>query len=192
MQAGSWPSVSAICASSRSSLAAARRRWTEAIQWQTRLDLQQTIGHNTFCSKTVCLEPLPWFEPLEPFGGIDLVSRVSQAAALDKISRSSFSSQFSRRSSRSSCCSLLDKMSARRASSWSLCRTQFRIAWNEGSDSRASSSGVGRGEPPPSLQEDRCPQVRVNSSLRSQFQLAPCSGLDRLLPRTSVASSGGS
>src|SRR5690606_39242876 len=73
--------------------------------------------------------------------GIEPVSRANQAAAFDKISRSVFSCFTSRRSRPSSSRSAVVRPSARRPSSRSAWRTQLRIAWLDGSNSFASSSG---------------------------------------------------
>src|SRR3990172_3009627 len=64
----------------------------------------------------------------EDLSGIESVSRANQAAAFDRISRSSFSRRFSRRSRRSSSSSWLVSPSFRRPSSNAAWRTQFRIA----------------------------------------------------------------
>src|SRR5437870_6088218 len=53
-----------------------------------------------------------------------------------RISRSSRSARFSRRSRRTSSCSTVVSPSWRRPASRSACRTQFRIAWAEGSNWR--------------------------------------------------------
>ena len=79
---------------------------------------------------------------LEPFVGTTSVSRANQAAAFANISRSSLSCLFSRRKRLSSSRSAVVKPSFLRPSSRSACRTQFRIAWADGSNSRASSSAV--------------------------------------------------
>src|SRR3989442_714175 len=79
---------------------------------------------------------------LESLDGIEVVSRANQAAAFLRISRSSRSARFSRRSRRTSSCSTVVSPSWRRPASRSACRTQFRIAWAEGSNCRPSSSGV--------------------------------------------------
>src|SRR5207253_9180934 len=70
------------------------------------------------------------------------VSCANQAAAFDKISRSSFSRAFSRRSRASSSRSSLFKPSVRLPSSSSARLTQFRIACADGSNSRPSSSAL--------------------------------------------------
>src|SRR5207253_4474850 len=73
---------------------------------------------------------------LESLDGIEVVSRANQAAAFLRISRSSRSARFSRRSRRTSSCSTVVSPSWRRPASRSACRTQFRIAWAEGSNWR--------------------------------------------------------
>src|SRR5438445_5941252 len=79
---------------------------------------------------------------LESLDGIVLVSRANQAAAFDRIARSSRSWRTSRRSRRSSSCSSVVRPSVRSPASSAACFTQFRIACAEGSNWRASSSGV--------------------------------------------------
>src|SRR3989442_13974337 len=79
---------------------------------------------------------------LESLDGIVLVSRANQAAAFDRIARSSRSWRTSRRSRRSSSRSSVVSPSVRSPVSRAACFTQFRIACAEGSNCRASSSGV--------------------------------------------------
>src|SRR5712692_196583 len=67
------------------------------------------------------------------------VSCANQAAAFDRISRSSLSRAFSRRSRASSCRSSVVRPSVRLPSSSSACLTQLRIVCADGSYSRASS-----------------------------------------------------
>src|SRR4029078_2921991 len=69
------------------------------------------------------------------------VSPANQAAAFDRISRSSLSRAFSRRKRASSSRSLLVRPSVRFPSSSSACLTHFRIACDVGSNSFASDSG---------------------------------------------------
>ena len=75
---------------------------------------------------------------LESLDGIALVSRANQAAAFERIARSSRSCRFSRRSRRSSSRSSVVRPSMRWPASSAACFTQFRIAWADGSNSRAS------------------------------------------------------
>ena len=78
------------------------------------------------------------YEPEDPFGAA-LVSCANQAAAFFRISRSSFSRSFSRRSRRnSSRSSLLSPW--RCPSSRSCCATQFRIVCGDNSNCRDSST----------------------------------------------------
>ncbi len=77
-----------------------------------------------------------------PFVGTTSVSRENQTAACANFSRSSLSCLFSRRKRLSSSRSAVVKPSLLRPSSRSACRTRFRIAWADGSNSRASSSAV--------------------------------------------------
>ncbi len=79
---------------------------------------------------------------LEDFPGTEPVSRANQAVAFARISRSSFSCRFSRRSWPSSSRSVLVNPSARRPSSKSACLTQLRIDCAVGSNSRPRSSGA--------------------------------------------------
>ena len=79
---------------------------------------------------------------IEDLPGTVPVSRANQAAAFFRISRSSRSWRFSRRSRRNSSRSVVVKPSSRSPSSRSACRTQLRIAEAEHSNSRASSPGV--------------------------------------------------
>src|SRR5262245_1642650 len=81
------------------------------------------------------------YEFVDP-SGIVPVSRANQAAAFFRISRSCFSCRFSRRNRLSSSRSSVVRPSWRRPSFRSACATQFRIAWADGSNSCASSSGV--------------------------------------------------
>src|SRR6516164_8242237 len=78
---------------------------------------------------------------LEPFCGIVFVSRANQAAAFDRISRSSLSWRFSRRNRLSSSRSAVVRPPSPRPASRSHCATQFLIDCAVGSNSRASSSG---------------------------------------------------
>ncbi len=78
----------------------------------------------------------------EDLPGTVPVSRANQAAAFFRISRSSRSWRFSRRSRPSSSRSTVVNPSSRRPSSRSACRTQLRIAPAEHSNSRANSVGV--------------------------------------------------
>src|ERR1700733_10675492 len=77
----------------------------------------------------------------EPFGGIVFVSRANQAAAFERISRSSLSWRFSRRKRLSSSRSVV----VRPPSPWPVLRaawaTQFLIDRAVGSNSRANSAG---------------------------------------------------
>src|SRR5205807_10252484 len=77
----------------------------------------------------------------EPFGGIAFVSRANQAAAFDRISRSSLSWRFSRLSRLSSSRSDVVRPSPQRPASRSAWATQFLIDCAVGSNSCASSSG---------------------------------------------------
>ena len=79
-------------------------------------------------------------EPVDP-PGIVPASLANQAVASDRMSRSSFSCRFSRRSRVISVRSALVSQSARVPPSRSACATQFRIVWARGSNSRASHSG---------------------------------------------------
>src|SRR2546422_1048503 len=79
---------------------------------------------------------------LESLDGLEVVSRANQAAAFDRIARSSRSCRTSRRSRRTSSCSSVVSPSVRSPASSAACFTQFRIACAEGSNWRASSSGV--------------------------------------------------
>src|SRR6266540_4222655 len=79
---------------------------------------------------------------LESLDGIVLVSRANQAAAFDRIARSSRSWRTSRRSRRNSSRSSAVSPSVRSPASRAVCFTQFRIACAEGSNWRPSSSGV--------------------------------------------------
>src|SRR5262249_41117390 len=78
---------------------------------------------------------------LEPFRGIVFVSRANQAAAFDRISRSSLSWRFSRRSRLSSSRSAVVRPPSPRPALRSDCANQFLIDCAVGSNSRASSSG---------------------------------------------------
>src|SRR5919108_6630153 len=89
---------------------------------------------------------------LESLDGIVLVSRANQAAAFDRIARSSRSWRTSRRRRRSSSRSSVVSPSVRSPASTPACFTQFRIACAEGSNWRASSSGV--------------PPLRISSTIR--------------------------
>src|SRR5215831_14568789 len=79
---------------------------------------------------------------LESLDGIALVSRANQAAAFDRIARASRSWRTSRRSRRSSSRSSVVSPSVRSLASRAACFIQFRIACADGSNWRASSSGV--------------------------------------------------
>jgi len=79
---------------------------------------------------------------LEDFGGTESVSRANQAAAFFRISRSTRNWRFSRRRLSSSSRSDDVRPSCRRPSSRSAWATQLRIVWAEGSNSRASFSGL--------------------------------------------------
>src|SRR2546422_4082253 len=79
---------------------------------------------------------------LESLDGIVLVSRANQAAAFERIARSSRSWRPSRRSRRSSSRSSVVRPSVRSPASRAACFIQFRIAWADGSNWRANSSGV--------------------------------------------------
>src|SRR5262245_3953918 len=85
--------------------------------------------------------------------GIDVVSLANQAAAFRRISRSSRSTRTSRRRRRTSSFSSVVRPSARRPSSRAACTTQFRMALAEGSNLRASSSGLC---PPRTSSTSRC------------------------------------
>src|SRR5262249_36967495 len=76
------------------------------------------------------------------FGGTVFVSRANQAAARERMSRSTLSWRFSRRKRWSSWRSAEVNPSARRPSSRSACATQLRIVCAVGSNSRSNSSGV--------------------------------------------------
>src|SRR3954451_12478813 len=78
----------------------------------------------------------------EPFGGIVFVSRANQAAAFERISRSSLSWRFSRRSRLSSSRSAVVRPPSPRPPLRSDCANQFLIDCAVGSNSAASSSGV--------------------------------------------------
>src|SRR5262249_37829480 len=78
---------------------------------------------------------------LEPFRGIVFVSRANQAAAFDRISRSSLSWRFSRRSRLSSSRSAVVRPPSPRPALRSHWANQFLIDCAVGSNSRASSSG---------------------------------------------------
>ena len=78
----------------------------------------------------------------EDLDGIEPVSRANQAAAFSRIVRSSRRRAFSRRSRRSSSRSTVVSPSARRPSSRSPWRTQFRMVCPDGSNSCPSDSGV--------------------------------------------------
>src|ERR1022692_1528996 len=73
-------------------------------------------------------------EPEERFG-VALLSFANQAAAFDKISRSSFSCRFSRRSRVSSSRSLVVRPPSPRLASRSACLTHFRIVQSVGPNS---------------------------------------------------------
>jgi hypothetical protein len=70
--------------------------------------------------------PVPAHEP-EPFAGIAFVSRANQAAAFQRISRSSRSWRFSRRSRLSSSRPPVVRPPLPRPALHSLCATQFLI-----------------------------------------------------------------
>ena len=78
----------------------------------------------------------------EPVDRPGPVSRAIQAVAVARILRSSRSRRFSRRSRRSSSRSSVRRPSLRSPASRSACATQLRIAWADGSNSRANSPGV--------------------------------------------------
>src|SRR5213078_2153902 len=77
----------------------------------------------------------------EPFAGIAFVSRANQAAAFERISRSTLSWRFSRRSRLSSSRSAVVRPPSPRPALRSDCANQFLIDCAVGSNSRASSSG---------------------------------------------------
>src|SRR5213594_1314534 len=79
---------------------------------------------------------------LESLDGTVLVSRANQAAAFERIARSSRSWRTSRRRRRSSSRSSVVRPSIRSPASRAACFIQFRIAWADGSNWRANSSGV--------------------------------------------------
>src|SRR5205085_3304925 len=79
---------------------------------------------------------------LESLDGIVFVSRANQAAAFDRIARSSRSWRTSRRSRRSSSRSSVVRPSVRSPASTAACFSQFRMACADGSNWRANSSGV--------------------------------------------------
>ena len=79
---------------------------------------------------------------LESRSGIELLSRADQAAAFPRMSRSIRSCRTSRFNWHNSCRSSVVSPSLRTPSSRSACLTQVRIAPAEGSNSRASSSGL--------------------------------------------------
>src|SRR5882724_5846944 len=79
---------------------------------------------------------------LESLDGIVLVSRANQAAAFERIARSSRSWRTSRRSRRSSSRSSVMRPSARSPAPRAASFIQFRIDWADGSNWRANSSGV--------------------------------------------------
>src|SRR5947209_12843061 len=82
-------------------------------------------------------------EPEDPDGTVP-VSRANQAAARERMSRSCRNCLFSRRRRLSSSRSATDSpgnVSSRRTSCRSTRATQFRIAWEDGSNSRARSAG---------------------------------------------------
>src|SRR5262245_50391388 len=81
------------------------------------------------------------FHEFESRDGIDVVSLANQAAAFRRISRSSRSARTSRRRRRTSSFSSVVRPSLRWPSSRAACTTQFRMAFAEGSNLRASSSG---------------------------------------------------
>jgi hypothetical protein len=81
----------------------------------------------------------------EPFAGIAFVSRANQAAAFERISRSSRSWRFSRRRRQSSSRSAVVRPPFPRPALRSLCATQFLIDCAVGSNARASSWGVRAG-----------------------------------------------
>src|SRR5690242_10874382 len=78
----------------------------------------------------------------ESLSGIDPLSRANQAVAFARISRSSLSWRFSRRSLVSSSRSGLVTPSSRLPSSRSACASQLRMVCAEGSNCLDSSSGV--------------------------------------------------
>ena len=79
---------------------------------------------------------------LEPFDGIEPVSRANQAAAFFRISRSSRSAAFLSPETLQLPRSSVVRPSRWRLASRSACRTQFRIHYAEGSNSLASDSGL--------------------------------------------------
>ena len=83
----------------------------------------------------------------EPFGGITSVSRANQAAAFERMSRSSLSCLTSRRRRLISSRSAVVTPSSRRPASRSACTTQFRIACAVGSNSFARLPDFARIEP---------------------------------------------
>ena len=114
----------------------------------------------------------------------DPVSRANQAVAFARISRSSRSRRFSRRSRRISSRSSVRRPSVRSPASRPACATQFRMAWADGSNSRARASGVRPDRTSSTIcrrnsaayggldfgiadtsssQQDRCPRNRGNS-----------------------------
>ena len=102
---------------------------------QHRADTQQpTRAGNRIVRLVIAHEP-------EPFGGIVFVSRANQAAAFERISRSSFSWRFSRRSRLSSSRSAVVSPPSPRPASRADCAIQFLIDCAVGSNSHASSSG---------------------------------------------------
>jgi site-specific DNA recombinase len=82
------------------------------------------------------------FHELEDLSGIEPVSRANQAVAFARISRSRRNCLFSRRKRASSCFSSVVRPSWRCPSSVSACLTHCRMLSEEGSNSRASSTGV--------------------------------------------------
>ena len=78
----------------------------------------------------------------DPVGLPGRASRANQAVAFANISRSSHRRRFSRRSRRSSSRSSVRSPSLRSPASRPACATQVRIAWDDGSNSRARSSGA--------------------------------------------------
>jgi len=91
-------------------------------------------GHLVFC-------PVRAHELEDPDGSFP-VSRANQAVAFARIARSSRSERTSRRSWRSSSRSALVRPSSPAPPSRSACRTQFRMACDDGSYSSASDSGL--------------------------------------------------
>jgi len=116
---------------------AARRRRSLAPRVEaTDRDLQNSARDRRRIGGLVrCHEPEDFFE----FG---TVSCANQAAALERISRSSLSWRFSRRSRTSSSRSNEVGPSLRRPPSRSACATQLWIDWAVGSSFRDSYSGV--------------------------------------------------